>query len=133
MEAFTYDHPASRTVFGAGRRFELATELDRLGAGSLFLIAGGTAAGSADELADHLGGRLVVRWTNVAQHVPIALAEEARSAVDRSAPLDAIVCVGGGSATGLGKAIALSHRLPHRRGADDLLGQRADRDLRADR
>lgn len=116
MEAFTYDQLASRTVFGPGRRRHLAAEVDRLGATSVFLIADGAATVAADELADGLADRRVVRWSKVAQHVPIELAEEARAAVDGAAedgpPTDTIVCVGGGSATGLAKAIALSHRLP---------------------
>jgi maleylacetate reductase len=65
----------------------------------------------ADDVAAQLGGRLADRWDEVVQHVPVDLAERARAAVD-AAGADAVVCVGGGSSTGLAKAIALSHALP---------------------
>jgi maleylacetate reductase len=59
-------------------------------------------------LMDTLTGRTALRWTEVAQHVPESLAERATSAADR-AGVDVVVAVGGGSAIGLAKAIAL-HR-----------------------
>ena len=46
---------------------------------------------------------------------------------------DCAVAIGGGSTTGLGKAIALETGLPDRRGADDLRRQRDDDDLRPHR
>ncbi len=45
------------------------------------------------------------------QHVPVELAERARAAVT-AADADGVACLGGGSSTGLAKAIALTHRLP---------------------
>ena len=65
----------------------------------------------ADDVAAQLGGRLAGRWDEVVQHVPVELAERARAAVD-AAGADAVVCVGGGSSTGLAKAIALTHDVP---------------------
>ena len=51
------------------------------------------------------------QWHEVVQHVPFELAERARAAVT-DARADAVVCLGGGSSTGLAKAIALTHDLP---------------------
>jgi maleylacetate reductase len=45
------------------------------------------------------------------QHVPVDLAERARTAATDSAA-DVVVSLGGGSSTGLAKALALSHGLP---------------------
>jgi alcohol dehydrogenase class IV len=43
--------------------------------------------------------------------VPVELAERARAAATEST-IDCVVCIGGGSSTGLAKAIALSHAVP---------------------
>jgi maleylacetate reductase len=100
-----------RVVFGAGRRAELGDEVDRIGASRIFLIVDGAATAVGDELVTVLGDRVVDRWADVVQHVPIDLAERARKAAAASGA-DAVVCVGGGSSTGLAKAIALTSKLP---------------------
>ena len=98
-------------MFGPGRVNEVAAEVDRLGVSRVFLIADAQAKDLADETADQLGSRVAGRWHEVVQHVPVELAERARSAVSEL-EADAVVCLGGGSSTGLAKAIALSHELP---------------------
>ncbi len=103
-------HPG-RVVFGPGRVSEVADEVDRLGVGHVFLIADNQAKVLADEVAAQLGARVADRWHEVVQHVPVELAERAREAATESSA-DAIVCLGGGSSTGLAKAIALTHHLP---------------------
>jgi maleylacetate reductase len=108
--SFTYDAQAQRVIFGPGRRTAVAEEVDLLGATRAVLISGATPE-IGDELAAVLGGRLAGRWDEFVQHVPVDLAERARAFVD-DRRADVIVSVGGGSATGLAKAIALTHRLP---------------------
>jgi maleylacetate reductase len=111
LDPFAYDALPGRVVFGAGRRAELATELERLGPRRVMLIADAQAKSTGDELAELLDPRVARRWDEVAQHVPVELAERARSAATE-AGIDGVVCIGGGSATGLAKAIALSHGVP---------------------
>jgi maleylacetate reductase len=107
---FTYAAPAQRVIFGPGRRIVVGDEVDRLGAERAVLISGATPQ-IGDELAAVLGSRLAGRWDEFVQHVPVELADRARAfATERGA--DVVVSVGGGSATGLAKAIALTHRLP---------------------
>jgi len=108
-----FDHQSlpNRVLFGAGRRSEVADEVDRLGSSRVFLVADGAAQRVADEFADALGSRMAMRWNEVAQHVPVEIADRARTAAT-AAGADVVVCVGGGSATGLAKAIALTHRIP---------------------
>lgn len=108
---FEYTSHPSRVVFGPGRVDEVAAEVDRLGVSRIFLVADGQAKDLADESAGQLGPRVAGRWHEVIQHVPVELAERARRAVTE-ARADAIVCLGGGSSTGLAKAIALTHHLP---------------------
>ena len=122
---FVYEALPGRVVFGVGRRAEISAEVDRLGARRAFLIADGAAAATGDELAGHLADRLVGRWDEVVQHVPSELADRARAAA-AGAQADVVVCVGGGSSTGLAKAIALTSRLPVIAVPDHLRRQRAD-------
>jgi maleylacetate reductase len=106
VRSFTYDALPGRVVFGPGRRSELPAEVDRMGFEHVMLIADNNAKSTADELVALLGDRVATRWHDVAQHVPTDLAEVARVAASQ-AHIDGIVAVGGGSTTGLAKAIAL--------------------------
>jgi len=111
MKHFTYDALPGRVVFGAGRRSELPGEVELLGPKRVMVIADENAKDVADEIAEALGTRVAARWDAVAQHVPTELAEAARAAAS-DADADGIVCVGGGSTTGLAKAIALVRDAP---------------------
>ena len=111
MEPFTYESLPGRVVFGPGRVSEVTAEVDALGRERVFLVVDGQAKALGDAVAEDLGPRLARRWDEVAQHVPVELAERARTAAT-DADADAVVCMGGGSSTGLAKALALSHHLP---------------------
>jgi len=108
---FVYEAAAPRVVFAAGALARVPAEVDRFGARRVFLLAGARAAGYADTLAGALGARLCGRTGEVAEHVPAAVAEAAVTAV-RAAGADLLVALGGGSATGLAKAVALATGLP---------------------
>jgi maleylacetate reductase len=108
---FVYDVPASRVVFGVGRIRQVPDEVELLGAERILLIAGGREKKYADELAAALGSRLVDRIGEVVMHVPAALAAAAHEQTEQSRA-DLLVCLGGGSAIGLAKAVALRTRLP---------------------
>ncbi len=86
-------------------------EVERLGAQRVLLIAGSRQKKYADELAAALGPRMVDRIGEVVMHVPAALATAASERTERSGA-DLLVCLGGGSAIGLAKAVALRTRLP---------------------
>jgi maleylacetate reductase len=111
MRTFTYDALPGRVVFGAGRRADLPAEVDLLGLSRVMVIADENAKSTADELVASLGERVASRWHDVAQHVPTDLADAAREAASE-AGVDGIVSVGGGSTTGLAKAIALVAETP---------------------
>ena len=57
------------------------------------------------------GVTVAVLHTEVVMHVPLEVADRAR-AVARDHAADVVVCVGGGSTTGLAKAVALTTGLP---------------------
>lgn len=108
--SFTHEALPQRVVFGAGgARRHLAAEIDRLGAARVMLVA----SAAEDALADRIAGDLpvVYRWSEVHPHVPVEVARRARrAAIDAEA--DALVSIGGGSAVGLAKAVAMTTGLP---------------------
>ena len=100
-----------RVVFGAGSLSQLPAELDRLGAKRALVISTPEQASSASEVAKALGNRTAGTYDKAAMHVPLEIAEDARR-MARELGADCCVTVGGGSTTGLGKAIALTSPLP---------------------
>ncbi|GEC21288.1 maleylacetate reductase [Pseudonocardia hydrocarbonoxydans] len=108
VPSFVYDALPGRIVFGAGAaRTALAAEVERLGMSRLLLIASERDAGRG--LTAPFAGRVAAVFTAVREHVPVATAEAAREA---AAGADGVLCVGGGSAVGAAKAVALTTRLP---------------------
>ena len=107
-----FDLASPRVVFGAGALRHLPREADRLGCRRLLVVCTpGRGARLGERAAGLLGDASAGVFAGAVMHVPAdaveaALAEAARSGAD------GIVSVGGGSTTGLGKAIALSTGLP---------------------
>lgn len=107
---FTHDTLPQRVIFALGEAATaLTTEVERLGAKRCMVVAGPATA----ELAGRITAGIPVayRHDEVAMHVPVDTANRAREAA-ATYRIDAIVSVGGGSTTGLAKAIALSSALP---------------------
>jgi len=101
----------ARIVFGPDQLLAIGAEAERIGAQRVLLIASGSAAAAADRAAGLLGPRLAGWWTEVRSHVPVELAQRARAESARLSA-DSLVCVGGGAAVGVAKAIALTLELP---------------------
>jgi maleylacetate reductase len=106
--SFVYEALPARVVFGVGSVEHLGEEVDRLGARRVLAIAGKRAI---DGLVERLGGRWAASFTEVRQHVPVEAAAQAVAAA-AEAGTDGLVAMGGGSATGMAKAVALERRLP---------------------
>ena len=106
--SFVYDALPGRVVFGVGSVEHLGEEVDRLGARRVLAIAGKRAI---DGLVERLGGRWAASFTDVQQHVPVEAAARAVAAASE-AGADCLVAMGGGSATGMAKAVALERPTP---------------------
>lgn len=108
---FTFDALPARVVFGAGCFSQLADEVDRLEARAVLLVGSrgrGNLLARAKEL---LGEKIAGTFDDGVTHVPAEVAERARNQA-KTARADSIVCIGGGSAVGVAKAIAVTTSLP---------------------
>jgi alcohol dehydrogenase class IV len=111
MHDFVYNGQPSRVVFGAGSLQHLEREIDALGAKRALVLSTPEQAAQAQHISDLLGTRAAGIFAKAVMHVPIETAREAREVATRLGA-DCAVAVGGGSTTGLGKAIALDSGLP---------------------
>ena len=111
MRDFVFSISPMRVLFGAGSRHRLDEELASLGANRALLIADPAHLQLAQELAGQLGARCAGIFDGVVQHVPMEVAQAGRATV-RELQADCCVTIGGGSSTGLGKAIAMEIDLP---------------------
>lgn len=111
MFSFVSDRSASRVVFGSGRLASLPDELERLGSRRVLLVANGSADSLVERATALLGSRLAWTIDDVRQHVPRDDVLEALAFVEGQ-EIDGLLAVGGGSAIGLAKAVALETGLP---------------------
>ncbi len=108
---FVYRANAARVVFGAGTVHLLTDEVAELGARRALILCSPSQRDVAARAAEGLGDRSVGVFDRATMHVPIELAREAR-AVAAANDADVAIAIGGGSAIGLGKAIALESAIP---------------------
>ncbi|GAA1593088.1 maleylacetate reductase [Kribbella karoonensis] len=105
--SFVHTFWPGRVVFGAGTLAQVGDEVAALGVRRVLVVATRSARAVADAVEQQLGDRFTGRIDGVTQHVPTELADAARTTA-REANADAIVAIGGGSAIGLAKAVALT-------------------------
>ena len=133
-DAFTHDVPPQRVVFASGALARVGEEAaaaeDRAARWSSRRPA--AARGLARKSLSILGARAAGLHAQAVIHVPKAVAEGGLKAA-RDTKADGLIAVGGGSAIGLAKAIALETASADPRGADDLFRLGGDADHRHDR
>lgn len=108
---FVYNGQPSRVIFGQGSLQQLEAEIERLGAKRALVLCTPEQRPQAEHIAQLLGNRAADIFDKAVMHVPIETAREARE-VARRLGADCAVAIGGGSTTGLGKAIAMDSGLP---------------------
>lgn len=111
MRDFVYNGQPSRVVFGPGSLAHLEREIDLLGAKRALVLSTPEQTAQAQKVADRLGNRAAGIFPRAVMHVPIETAREAREEARRLGA-DCAIAIGGGSTTGLGKAIAMDSGLP---------------------
>ena len=108
---FTHQTSAVRVVFGAGALAQLPAEVEQLGARRVLVLSTPGQRASAERVAALLGERAAGVFAEAAMHVPVDNARAARADAARLGA-DGLVALGGGSTTGLAKAVALELSLP---------------------
>jgi len=104
-----YETRPQRVVSGPGAIRQVADEVARLGLRRAMVVTGTSGLVSVQGA---LPGRNVVAVVDaVRPHVPLEVAEAARH-LARDSGADVLVSVGGGSAVGTAKAVALTEHLP---------------------
>jgi hypothetical protein len=112
--AFTFPGLTTRVIFGAGTLAQVADEVQRLGHARALILSTPHQADQAQSLADTLGPLTAGVFAGAAMHTPTDVTETAVAAFTDSGAT-CVISLGGGSTTGLGKAIAV------RTGADQLV------------
>lgn len=111
MDTFVYNGNPARVVFGHGTIARLPEEADRLRARRILVLSTPEQAAQASDIAQRLGSRVVATYSKAQMHTPVEVTEDAMRFVGDHAA-DALLSIGGGSTTGLGKAIAFRTDLP---------------------
>ena len=111
MRSFTHTALPMRVVFGPGSLARLPEEVAALGLTRVLVLCSPEQAATGQLVAAALGDRAAGVLAEARMHVPVEVAHRAQ-ALAAELGADGCVAVGGGSAVGLGKAIALEHGLP---------------------
>jgi maleylacetate reductase len=114
IEPFVFPGLRSRVIFGRGTIAQTAGEIEKLGRTRALILSTPNQKAEAEALAERLGALFVGVFSGAAMHTPVDVTEAAL-AIFQECRADCLVALGGGSTTGLGKAIAV------RTGADQVV------------
>lgn len=106
IDKFTYETLPVRVRFGRGVITEVAAELSHLGATRVLVLTTPQQENIGRRVEALLGDKFAGLFAGAVMHTPTDVTEHAL-AVLRSAGADCLLAIGGGSTTGLGKALAL--------------------------
>lgn len=112
--AFTFPGLTTRVVFGSGTLAQTGQELQRLGHQRALILSTAHQQDQANALAESLGPLVAGVFSGAAMHTPTDVTDTALAAFNATSAT-CVVSLGGGSTTGLGKAIAV------RTGADQIV------------
>jgi maleylacetate reductase len=111
MRPFVHTSRPSRVLFGSGTVGRLRTEIEQLGCTRILLLSTPAVATASERVRQELGDLLTAEFEGAAMHTPVAVTEQALTVLTECGA-DGIVAVGGGSTTGLSKALAVRTGLP---------------------
>ncbi|MGO8095471.1 maleylacetate reductase [Rhizobium leguminosarum] len=108
---FIYSGSPAHIVFGEGKSAAAGEWVEKLGCANALVLSTPQQKADAEALAAQLGSLAVGVFAGAVMHTPVDVTEEAMEVV-RQTQADCVVSLGGGSTTGLGKAIAYRTDLP---------------------
>ncbi|MEX2525641.1 MAG: maleylacetate reductase [Gammaproteobacteria bacterium] len=112
MFTFTYEQLPGRVVFGPGKLASINDEIERLGGNRILVVTTPEQQEQGEQLRALIKDRFTTAFNRAAMHVPVEIANEAREAA-QEAGIDCVISIGGGSTTGLAKALRLHLDLEH--------------------
>ncbi len=111
LPSFNFAGLPSRVLFGSGTIAQVAQEMRNLGGRSAFVISTAGRSQQALMLGEQLNGMLAGSFPGAAMHTPADVTAKALAKLTEVRG-DCLVAIGGGSAIGLSKALALRTDLP---------------------
>lgn len=106
MKSFVHAAFSQRVIFGIDSVKQISVELQKLGISSALIISTSGQAKNVAEVVKHLGARVIGVFDKASIHVPVETVDQALAEV-AARRADGVVTVGGGSAVGLAKMVAL--------------------------
>ena len=108
---FVYQGTPQRVVFGRATITNVAEEARRLGIARALVLSTPDQRAQAEAVGAVLGTAVAGIFAGARMHTPVEVTDEALAVVTAKG-IDGTVAIGGGSTTGLGKAIAVRTDLP---------------------
>ncbi|MDE1996496.1 MAG: maleylacetate reductase [Rhizobiaceae bacterium] len=108
---FIYSGSPAHIVFGDGKSALAGEWIEKLGCKRALVLSTPQQKADAEALAVRLGSLAAGVFAGAVMHTPVEVTERAMQVV-REIEADCVVSLGGGSTTGLGKAIAYRNDLP---------------------
>ncbi|RGP80690.1 maleylacetate reductase [Fusarium longipes] len=112
MDSFEYNANPARVLFGSGSIQKLPQELSKLGVSRPLILSTPGQVERAREVSTILDEKVAGFFNEARMHTPIDVTERACVRATET-QADSVVSIGGGSTTGLGKAISIRSGLPH--------------------
>jgi len=104
--SFTFENLPCRVVFGSGTLSAAKAEIERLGGKRALVLTTPQQEAQGAKLGSALGPFYAGLFAGATMHTPVEVTEQALAAM-KACDADCVVSLGGGSTTGLGKALAL--------------------------
>jgi len=111
MQPFSYVALPGKVTFGFGTLSKVGEEMKALGCSRALLLSTPQQVAQVEALRAQLGALAAGLFSEAAMHTPVEVTERALEAA-KACDADCTVALGGGSTTGLGKAIAVRTDLP---------------------
>ncbi|WP_025659549.1 maleylacetate reductase [Rhizobium sp. IBUN] len=110
-QPFSYSGSAARIIFGEGARSQVGQWIEKTGCRRALILSTPQQRADAEALAREIGNLACGVFSGATMHTPVDVTEAAVK-VAAETLADCVVSLGGGSTTGLGKAIAYRTDLP---------------------